>query len=225
MNRSSRAALVAAAGATLVLSTSPALAHGDSEHRNGEGYVPVETVIPDYYAPFSVTDACGDQDVLIETGDVRGVVIRQTELPNGTLVQDYRGGLTLDLTREDGATIDELDVSGDLREVIAPDGLSAVVTLEGPSVIFPLPGEESFFDDEGLPYLAFFKRGVVTLNISLDPDTGETESFSAEVHARIVDLCRWFDGHQRRAHHQDYGHGNRHGGGHGHWDGHGHGHK
>ncbi len=92
----------------LGLGAGPSLAHG------GDEWVPVTE---EYYAPME-TQACGDT-VVIEGGDVRKAEMRETVRPDGTVVTEYRGAATVDITRLfDGAVIDELDISGvRLRDV------------------------------------------------------------------------------------------------------------
>jgi hypothetical protein len=198
-------AVGALAAAIIGAGANPAWAGGGEDSGGGE-WVPVEQVIPDYYAS-SETNACGST-ITVSAGDVREVEVRETVLPDGTVVTDFRGAATLDLTRQsDGAMIDELDISGPGHQVVSPDGTSLDVTLEGASLLSPLPGEEHFFAEAGLPDLAYFKHGEVTLHVTLDPETGETTALTADVHAHVIDLCRWFD----------HGHGHAHGHGPGDW--------
>jgi hypothetical protein len=195
MRRSLAAGALAAA--LIGAGAGPAWA-GNGEDSGGGEWVPVEQLVPDYYAT-TETNACGST-ITIAAGDVREVEARETVLPDGTTVTDFRGAATLDLTRQsDGAMIDELDISGPGHQVVSPDGASVDVTLEGASLLYPLPGEEHFFADAGLPGLAYYRHGEVTLHISIDPETGEPTSLTADVHARVFDLCRWFDrGHGPR---------------------------
>jgi hypothetical protein len=183
-------AVGALAAAIIGAGASPAWAGGDDQ--GGGGFVPVETVRPGYYDAVEA-QACGDT-LTIEGGDVREVEIRSVTQEDGTVVNDLRGAATLDITRQsDGAMIDELDVSGPGHEVISPDGTQADITLEGASLISPMPGEEEFFAAEGLFDLTYFKHGEVTLHITLDPDTGATVDFTADVDAHLIDLCKKFD--------------------------------
>jgi hypothetical protein len=192
-------AVGALAAAVIGAGASPAWA-GSGEDSGGGQWVPVEQLIPDYYAPLE-TNACGST-ITISSGDVREVEVRETVLPDGTDVLDFRGAATLDLTRQsDGATIDELDISGPAHQVVSADGTSVDVTLVGASLLFPNPGEEHFFAEAGVPDLAYFTHGEVTLHVTVDPETGEATALTADVHAHLIDLCRWFD----------------HGHGHGHW--------
>jgi hypothetical protein len=204
MRRSLAAGALAAA--IVGVGASPAWAGGSSD--GGGEFVPIETVVPGYYDSFE-TEACGDT-ITVATGDVRAVEIRSVTLEDGTVVNDYRGGQTLDLTRQsDGAMIDELDISGRGHEVISPDGAHVDVTLEGPSLLFPLPGEEDSFAAEGLFDLTYFRHGEVTLHLTIDPDTGGTTALTADIDThRLIDLCKAFD---RADHHGAKGDDDHHG--------------
>ncbi len=204
MNRRiTRCLLVAAASSGLVLTASPALAGEDS----GEGFVPLP---PEYYeqAPIDV-QACGDT-IQIEYGDVREVELRETVQPDGSIVAEYRGEATLDLTRvSDGAKIDELDIGGPGTEVFSPDGTQITNTLYGKSLAFAADETaQAALDEAGLPDLAYWKKGSATIQITINPETGEILSEEwIDIDARIIDLCQWFDGNR--------GHGNNgHHGGH-----------
>jgi hypothetical protein len=198
-------AVGALAAAIVGVGASPAWA-GEDDGGGGE-FVPIETVIPEYYDAFDV-QACGDT-LTIEAGDVREVEIRTVTLEDGTVVNDYRGDFTMDITRQsDGAMIDELDISGAGHEVISADGTQIDVTLEGPSVLFPNPGEEDAFAEAGLFDLTYFKHGEVTLHVTLDPETGESTSLTADVDAHLKDLCTKLDhGGQHGVHGDDGDHG------------------
>ena len=204
-------AVGALAVALIGAGASPAWAGGETDPGGGE-WMPVEQLVPEYYSPSDV-DACGTT-VTVSSGDVREVEARQHLLPDGTLVTDFRGDATLDVTRHsDGATIDELDISGPAREVVAPDGASADVALWGASLVYPLPGEEQFFAEAGLPDLAYYTDGKVVLHITADPETGMTSSLTADVYADVIDLCTWFDHDEGHDHdqcadgkHDDHGH-------------------
>jgi hypothetical protein len=200
-------AVGALAAAIVGVGASPAWAGGDGS--SGGEFVPIETVVPGYYDDSVETQACGDT-ITVEAGDVREVEIRTVTLEDGTVVNDYRGAATLDLTRQsDGAMIDELDVSGPGHEVISPDGTQLDITLEGASLISPMPGEEAFFAAEGLFDLTYYEHGEVTLHITIDPEDGTTSALTADIDThRLIDLCTEFD---RADHHGDKGDDGHHG--------------
>ncbi len=194
MRRATRAGVVTAAAAGAVLTASPAWAH-DAPESGDDGWVPIEAIHPDFYDPIDIA-ACGTT-VTMTTGDIAEVEGRESTLPDGTMLFEARGGMTVDLTRHDtGATIDELDISGPVSERTSPDGTHVSSTLYGPSILFPAlgPVDEAAFEAAGLPDLAYYREGVVTFHAVGDPETGELLSEEIDVDAhRIHDLCTWFD--------------------------------
>jgi hypothetical protein len=196
MNRFARASLVIVTGAGLSLTASPAWAHSDDP--DDAGWVPAETVFPDFYTPLTI-HACGT-DVLIESGDEREVELRQTDLGDGVVRTEFRGDFTVDLTRQsDGAKIDELDISGDGYDEVGPDG--GFILLNGPSIAFPMDDvQRQAIEDAAGTDLAYWKRGTVVIHFELD-ESGATVSESWDVDARIHDLCTWFDGNRGHGHH------------------------
>ncbi|PRY51710.1 hypothetical protein LY71_10180 [Geodermatophilus tzadiensis] len=209
MNRLSRLGVVLVAGGTVALTASPAWAHaGGTAPDDDAGWVPIEELRPGFYDPVDIS-ACGTT-VTLATGDVADVEGRETTLPDGDLLFETRGEQTADLTRQDtGEVIDELDISGSLSELIAADGLHSVSHLYGPSVVFPIPEfgpvDAAAFEAAGLPDLGYFREGVITFTVVLDPETGEFASEDIDVDARVVDLCTWFDGDRGQAHGHDHG--------------------
>ncbi len=209
MNRSARASLVIVAGAGLSLTASPALAHDDDGGLpEGSGpWTPIEEVDPAYYDPIDIS-ACGTT-VTSSTGDVAEVEVRETPQPDGGMLRELRGGFTIDLTREDtGQMIDELDVSGPYYEVVRPSADGTTLDIIGVSnartILYPYPElgpvDAAAFEAAGIPDLAYVKSGVVTFDLVINPETGQAVSEEADVDARIIDLCTWFDG--------NLGHGN-----------------
>lgn len=195
MRRATRAGVVTVAAAGAVLTASPAWAH-DAPEGGDDGWVPIEELRPDYYEPFS-GPACGTT-VTIASGDVREVEARETVREDGSVLTEIRGDATVDITREDtGQVIDELDVSGEGYDLISADQRYFEIYLEGPSILLASLGpiDEAAFDAAGLPHLAYYKRGAVTIRSTGDPETGELLSEEIDVDAhRIHDLCTWFDG-------------------------------
>ena len=127
-----RRILVGTAAAVLVLSGGPAAAAEQPDPGGDEGWVPVPE---EFYASVEV-EACGSM-VTIEAGDVREVEMRSEVLDDGTAFIEHRGDHTVDLTREsDGATIDELDVSGATWDLVSADGTEVVAELNGPTLIW-----------------------------------------------------------------------------------------
>ncbi len=187
MNRFPRVLLVAGVSAGLSLTASPALAHDDPA--GGDGWVPAETVFPDFYDPLTF-QACGT-DVTIESGDEREVELRQTDLGEGVVRTEFRGDMTVDLTRADGARINELDISGDGYDEVGPDG--GFILLNGPSIAFPMDDvQRQAIEDAVGTDLAYWKGGTIVIHFELD-ESGATVSESWDVDARVYDLCGWFD--------------------------------
>jgi hypothetical protein len=184
------------AAAVVGLGAPPALAHGDADDA---GFVPVEEIHPDYYT--GITFAACDSTVTMEYGDVREVEARVTENPDGTTTTEYRGAATVDLTRADGAVIDELDVSGPGTDIVGPTGVTIV--LGGPSILFPIDEvQQAAWDAAGLPEgdLAYVKRGEVEVRVALDAEGVPVSEEWVRLDARIIDLCRWFDRENARNH-------------------------
>lgn len=195
MNRLARVGVVLVAGGTMALTASPALAHDDTPEGSGE-WLPIEELRPGFYDPIDI-EACGTT-VTSSTGDEADVEGRETILPNGDLLFELRGEMTIDLTRHDtGQVIDELDISGPTLELISADGTHIIGTYHGPSILFPFPElgpvDAAAFEAAGIPDLAYFKKGTVTFDLVIDPETGQAVSEEADVDARMHDLCTWFD--------------------------------
>ncbi|NEK59749.1 hypothetical protein GCU56_17990 [Geodermatophilus sabuli] len=204
-----RSFTVSAVAATIIgLGTTPALAHdgnGDEDRHGRGGFVPVEEIVPDYYAPVTF-DACGDT-ITMETGDVRQVVARQT-VSADSVFTEFRGGWTVDLVRHsDHARIDELDISGAGSDETRPDGIS--IYLEGPSILFPMDDlQRQAMRDAGIETdLAYYERGVVEIEVALDAAGVPVSEEWTRVDARIRDLCTQFDrddDHRDDRHHRDH---------------------
>ena len=209
MNRLSRLGIVAGTGLALSLTTSPAWAHDDSPPEGSGPWLPAEELDPTVYDPIDI-EACGTT-VTMSPGDERDVETRQTNLPNGDLLIELRGAFTVDLTRHDtGQVIDELDISGDTTELISEEGTHIIGVYEGPSILFPFPElgpvDEAAFEAAGIPDLAYFKKGVVSFDLVINPETGEAVSEEADVDARLHDLCTWFSDDKDWHHGHGYDH-------------------
>ena len=229
MNTISRAGLTLVTGACFALVASPAAAHPDDHggdgHQGDGGYDVVEAgewtpADPALYEPLEFA-ACGDT-VTIEGGDVRAAEERVSTLENGATLIEFRGQVTVDLTRHaDGAMIDELDVSGVGSTLISADGTKVKDILFGASIMFPLfEAEVGPFVDAFGTDLAYFSdpEESVRIRLTTDPATGEVlDVRSIDVDAHIEDLCTWFDDDPRHHHDGDkYHDGDRrhHGDGH-----------
>ncbi len=186
-----RRVLVGTAAAVLVLSGGVASAADDPAPGGDDGWEPVPE---EYYDPIEV-EAC-DSPVTIYSGDVREVEQRSEVLDDGSTFTEYRGGATVDIVREsDGATIDELDISGDAWDLVSADGTEVLVELEGASLFFTLNDvERAAFEEAGVPELFWFEEGTVLLRLVVDAEIGESGSADLlRVDADVVDVCDLLD--------------------------------
>jgi hypothetical protein len=186
-----RRVLVGTAAAVLVLSGGVASAAEDPKPGGDDGWEPVPE---EYWEPFEI-EAC-DSTVTITGGDVRESEMRVQVLDDGSTFTEYRGAQTVDLVREsDGATIDELDISGDAWDLVSEDGTEVLAELDGPSLLWTMNEvEEAAADEAGLPYLFWYEEGTVLFRLDIDAETGESTAVDvlrSDVDA--VDLCAALD--------------------------------
>jgi hypothetical protein len=175
----------------MALSGGVASAADDPAAGGGDGWAPV----PEEYYDSVDIKACGSV-VTIDSGDLREVEQRSEVLDDGTVFTEYRGGQTVDLTRQsDGAMVDELDISGPGWDLASADGTEVLVSLDGPSLIWAgNEVERAAADEEGLPYLMYFEEGTALFRIELDPATGESTAVDGlRLDADVVDLCDVLD--------------------------------
>ncbi len=186
-----RRVLVGTAAAVMVLSGGVASAADTQPPGDDEGWVPVPE---EFYEPVDV-EACGSV-VTVTGGDVREAELRQQVLDDGSTFLEFRGDRTVDLTRQsDGATIDELDVSGRSWDLISSDGSEVVAELDGPLVLWAGNDvERAAADEAGLPHLMYVQEGTILLRLTVDPATGESTAVDGlQLEADVVDLCGVLD--------------------------------
>jgi hypothetical protein len=186
-----RRVLVGTAAAVMVLSGGVASAADTQPPGDDEGWVPVPE---EFYEPVDV-EACGSV-VTITGGDVREAELRQQVLDDGSTFLEFRGDRTVDLTRQsDGATIDELDVSGRSWDLVSSDGSEVVAELDGPVVLWAgNEVERAAADEAGLPHLMYVQEGTILLRLTVDPATGESTAVDGlRLEADVVDLCGVLD--------------------------------
>ncbi len=186
-----RRVLVGTAAAVMVLSGGVASAADTQPPGDDEGWVPVPE---EFYEPVDV-EACGSV-VTVTGGDVREAELRQQVLDDGSTFLEFRGDRTVDLTRQsDGATIDELDVSGRSWDLISSDGSEVVAELDGPLVLWAGNDvERAAADEAGLPHLMYVQEGTILLRLTVDPATGESTAVDGlQLEADVVDLCDVLD--------------------------------
>ncbi len=157
-------------------------------------FVPVPS---DYYDPIAI-EACGTT-VTLTSGDVRDVEWKVRVRDDGSTVIRYRGGSTVDLSREsDEAVLDELDVSGPYTERVSADRTKVSVSLRGPSIVWPLSAiEADVFEEEGFPGLLYFEAGRVAVDLEFPEDPAVLEPTSVEITKNtardITDVCELLD--------------------------------
>ena len=189
-----RKVLVGTAAAAMVLSGGVASAAEDPAAGGDDDWAPVPE---EYWAPFDL-EICGST-VTITGGDVREAEVRTEVLDDGSTFTEYRGGQTVDITRRsDGATLDELDISGDTWELVSADGTEVLVELEGPSLVWAVNDvERADADEAGQPYFLYYEEGTVLLRLEVDPATGESlaaDTLRTDVAEEDeVDLCAVLD--------------------------------
>ena len=186
-----RRVLVGTAAAVLVLSGGVASAAEDPAAGGDDGWEPVPE---EFWAPFDA-EVCGSV-VTITGGDVREAEQRSEVLDDGSTFTEYRGGQTLDLVRaSDGATIDELDVSGTGWDLVSPDGTELLVQFDGPSIIVAADDvQRAAAEEAGLPDFIFFEEDTFLGRLVVDPAT--QESVTADVLQApedVVDVCSLLD--------------------------------
>ena len=161
------------------------------EDTNGE-WVPVPE---DFYEPLT-TEAC-DSQVTVAAGDVREAEYRARVLPSGETVVRFRGDMTADISREsDGATLDELDVSGPGYEFWSPDDSTVTVALQGPALVGPAvdAATRGAAEAAGLPALGYFEEGVVVFRLAGNLEELTVESAEVlDVDAEVTDVCTLLD--------------------------------
>ena len=154
--------------------------------------------LPDEMYPVFETAAC-DSIVTLSPGDVREVEYRATEQDDGSLRIDYRGGTTVDISREsDGAMIDELDASGPGYELISEDGLTVTFSWDGPSVIAAFDEVEAeVFVQEGFSPVFYYASGNTTEVVAFPDDPEATTivsaAFTNNTAEGVRDVCDMLD--------------------------------
>lgn len=167
----------------------------------GGQWVPIDEA---YYEGFS-GPACGST-VTVTGGDLRQTEMRVTSLPDGSTLREIRGELTVDVVREsDGATLDELDVSGvgfELGSEPTEDGKVVITAgLEGRSIVLAVdPLQAESLMEAGLPEFLFFSGGQITTQDVLQLAEAEDEmptTIMAKVLSNtatgVEDVCKMLD--------------------------------
>jgi hypothetical protein len=191
---------LACALAMLTGSVIPAAAHPEEPAAVGP-WPPEDThgkyvSAPNDFYTTEVVPACGSK-VTLAYSDVREVQYKAEPTDDGGLLIRYRGGITLDITREDGAFIDELDISGRTTETWSKDGLKLHLVMHGPSLLYaPTEVESAALVQAGLPTFLYFKEGKFVGDVQFSQDPA-VPVVSAEVTRNRVedarDVCKMLD--------------------------------
>lgn len=153
--------------------------------------------LPDIFNEPIVVPACG-ATITITGGDVDDGEYLAVEAVDGSTYVLYRGAATVDVSREDGAFIDELDVGGPGYERHSEDGLSVTFSYEGPTITAAFDEvEAAVFEAAGLSAVFYYTGGNVTETVVFDADPEAETIASAEVTRNtatgVRDVCEMLD--------------------------------
>lgn len=142
-------------------------------------------------------EACGST-VTIEPGDVVDDEYLAIDAADGSTYVFYRGAVTVDVSREDGALLDELDVGGPGYERYSEDGVTVTFSFEGPTITAAFDEvEAAVFVEAGLPAFFYYTGGNVTETVVLPEDPEAATIVSAEVTNNtatgVRDVCQMLD--------------------------------
>ncbi|OUM45323.1 hypothetical protein [Arthrobacter sedimenti] len=162
-----------------------------------DGWVPASD---DIYEDV-VFKACGTT-IILRAGDVQEVEQKVRIKHDGTIVDKYRGDLTVDVIADrdgDGIPpydgfIDEVDVSGPYSTRFSPDEMTVVETIVGPAIVYPVsPADAAALAGEVSEFF-YFEGGKFVIKTSMSGEEGAAESESVEILKNttrgVVDLCQ-----------------------------------
>lgn len=210
MNTSQR--IIAAAATALLAVATPAAAHTQepappAEQSAEVQWPPASThgmflPYPDQLKQPFTLPAC-DSEITVAPGDVDESEYRALVDAEGNTVVEYRGSVTADVTRSsDGATLDEVDVSGGGFETYAADGSSVTFDWTGASIVVAFDEiEAQEFAEAGLPQAFLYLSGSLTETVTFEsaPQPGQEVPpvASAEITDNsteyVFDLCDLLD--------------------------------
>ncbi|MGQ1838317.1 hypothetical protein ACT4S2_07635 [Kocuria turfanensis] len=199
--------LMATTAAVLMATAVPLSAGAAVEDPAAEAWPPASThgaflpLPPVAYEPRTLP-AC-DSELTLTAGDVREVEYRALVTEDGDTVVQYRGAATVDVTRaSDGATLDELDVSGTGFETVSADTTTLTFDHDGPSLVIAFDEvEAAALAEAGLPEAFVHLDGTLTETVVFAGPTDEATEIPAVVSAEITenttkyvfDLCDLLD--------------------------------
>lgn len=117
---------------------------------------------------------------------------------DGSTYVFYRGAATVDVSREDGALLHELDASGPGYERYSADGLTVTFSYEGPTITAAFDAvEAAVFGEAGLPGFFYYAGGNITETVVFSEDPEAETIVSAEVTNNtatgVRDVCQMLD--------------------------------
>lgn len=147
--------------------------------------------------------ACGS-DIHVYPGDVFDIQYRALVNDEGETVVEYRGNLTVDINRlSDGATLDEIGVSGTRFEIFNPDGQTVTYDRHGSAIVAASDEVEAqAFAEAGLPETFLYLGGNLTETVTYTAAPDELgqqfpPALSAEITENsigyVLDLCDLLD--------------------------------
>jgi hypothetical protein len=203
--------VVAATAAVLLAVTTPAVAGIEDPMPEPEPpaevqWPPASThgafrVLPANAEPVTLP-AC-DSQITFTLGEVDTLQYRALVNPEGDTVVEYRGDITVDVTRaSDGAVLDEVALSGKGFEVHSADGTTVTADYPATSMFVAVEElEREAFAEAGLPEAFLFLSGRFTATLTWDPGNPGTPEDPVLVSAEITeyptdyvfDLCDLLD--------------------------------
>lgn len=152
---------------------------------------------PDFLTGPKTVAACGTE-VTITPGDAQELEYLAIEAVDGSTYVLYRGATTADVAREDGALLEELDVSGPGYERYSEDGLTVTFSFEGPTITAAFDEvEAAVFEQAGLPAFFYYDGGNITETVVFPADPEAETIVSAEVTDNtatgVRDVCEMLD--------------------------------
>lgn len=155
----------------------------------------------EFFAPQTVP-LC-DSEITVTTEAVEPAMYRALVTEDGDTVVDYRGVLSVDVTRaSDGATLEDVIFDSTPIETYAADGLSATFDYPGPAMVISLDEPEAqAYEEAGLPPAFVYLSGRVVVTVTVDSASGTEQAPPAVTDVEIVensaeyvfDVCHLLD--------------------------------
>jgi hypothetical protein len=132
--------------------------------------------VPPAFSQPQTFPAC-DSELTLSPGDIDEREYRALVTAEGDTVVEHRGESTVDITRaSDGATLDEVDISGGGFETYAADGTSVTFDWAAPTIVVAFDEfETETFAEQGLPEAFLYLSGRLTETVTFEsaPELGQ----------------------------------------------------